>query len=101
MLLPLEIVQPYRSNFKQKKAEYAERAVALLRSVGLEGYEHSYPWQLSGGMQQRASICRALILSPSCCSWTSCSPRSMPSPAKELWLVLRDLWERHRSPWCW
>jgi NitT/TauT family transport system ATP-binding protein len=64
VLLPLEIVEPYRSNFKQKKEEYAERARKLLNTVGLGGYEDKFPWQLSGGMQQRASICRALIHEP-------------------------------------
>ena len=38
VLLPLEIVEPYRSNFRSKKTEYAERARALLRQVGLAGY---------------------------------------------------------------
>jgi NitT/TauT family transport system ATP-binding protein len=96
VLLPLEIVQPYRSNFKQKKAEYAKRAVALLRSVGLEGYEHSYPWQLSGGMQQRASICRALIHEPKLLLLDEPFAALDAFTREELWLVLRDLWERHR-----
>jgi NitT/TauT family transport system ATP-binding protein len=38
--------------------------VELLRLVGLEGFGDRLPWQLSGGMQQRAAICRALILQP-------------------------------------
>jgi NitT/TauT family transport system ATP-binding protein len=64
VLLPLEIVEPYRSQFKDRRREFEERARRLLASVGLEGYEHKYPWELSGGMQQRASICRALIHEP-------------------------------------
>jgi NitT/TauT family transport system ATP-binding protein len=64
VMLPLEIVEPFRSNFKQKKAEYEDRARRLLQSVGLGGYEDKFPWQLSGGMQQRASICRALVHEP-------------------------------------
>ena len=64
VLLPLEIVEPYRSQFKEKRAEFEARAIDLLRSVGLGGYERQFPWQLSGGMQQRASICRALIHEP-------------------------------------
>jgi NitT/TauT family transport system ATP-binding protein len=64
VLLPLEIVEPHRSQFKARRKEYEERARALLQKVGLAGYEDKYPWQLSGGMQQRASICRALIHEP-------------------------------------
>lgn len=44
--------------------EYRRRALQLLKMVGLEGFEAKYPYQLSGGMQQRASICRALIHDP-------------------------------------
>jgi len=41
------------------------RARALMEMAGLKGFEGKYPWQLSGGMQQRASICRALLHDPS------------------------------------
>ena len=44
--------------------EYRRRALELLKMVGLEGFEAKHPYQLSGGMQQRASICRALIHDP-------------------------------------
>lgn len=47
-----------------KPAQYRDRAVALLRSLGLEDFMASYPHELSGGMQQRASIARALVHSP-------------------------------------
>ena len=43
---------------------YRQRALELLKMVGLGGFEGKYPYQLSGGMQQRASICRALIHDP-------------------------------------
>jgi NitT/TauT family transport system ATP-binding protein len=42
-----------------------QRARELMRTAGLAGFENKYPWQLSGGMQQRASICRALLHDPS------------------------------------
>src|SRR6266550_3336651 len=44
--------------------QYLLRAIDLLKLVGLEGFENKLPWQLSGGMQQRASICRALVHDP-------------------------------------
>ncbi|ESZ08382.1 ABC transporter ATP-binding protein [Mesorhizobium sp. M1060] len=51
--LPLEIIGLSR-------AEQAERIKRTMELVNLSGFENKYPWQLSGGMQQRASIARAL-----------------------------------------
>ncbi|MDB5914934.1 MAG: putative type nitrate/sulfonate/bicarbonate transport system, ATP-binding component [Ramlibacter sp.] len=96
VLLPLEIVEPYRSNFKQKRKEYAERARALLRKVGLAGYEDKFPWQLSGGMQQRASICRALIHEPKMLLLDEPFGALDAFTREELWCILRDLWMEQR-----
>jgi NitT/TauT family transport system ATP-binding protein len=46
------------------RAQRAERVAEMLKLVELEGFEMHYPWQLSGGMQQRVSIARALSFSP-------------------------------------
>lgn len=59
ILLPIEI----RSG-KRLAQQNLERALRLLETVGLAGYAHAYPWQLSGGMAQRAAICRMLISDP-------------------------------------
>ena len=96
VLLPLEIVEPYRSQYKARRAEYAERARKLLATVGLQGYEDKYPWQLSGGMQQRASICRALIHEPRMLLLDEPFGALDAFTREELWNVLRDLWSVQR-----
>ena len=57
VLLPIEIL-------RRDVAAYRPQARELLALVGLEGFEHATPRELSGGMQQRAAICRALIHNP-------------------------------------
>lgn len=57
VMLPLEV-------FGYTKAERQERAKRYLAMVNLSGFEKKYPWQLSGGMQQRVSIARALSFEP-------------------------------------
>lgn len=47
------------------RREVAPKVAALIELVGLQGFEKSYPYQLSGGMQQRAGLARALAIEPS------------------------------------
>lgn len=56
-LLPVEVQ-------RLDRATYTERARGLVKMVGLEGFEDKYPFELSGGMQQRNAITRALVHDP-------------------------------------
>jgi NitT/TauT family transport system ATP-binding protein len=57
VLFPMELCHETGPKVRQ-------RAVELLKLVGLQGFENSYPSQLSGGMQQRVALCRALVHEP-------------------------------------
>jgi len=57
IILPIEIK-------KLNEKYYLEKARYLIELTGLKGFEDKYPYELSGGMQQRVSICRALITDP-------------------------------------
>ncbi len=96
VLLPLEIVEPHRSQFKTRRDEYRERAKKLLQTVGLGGFEDKLPHQLSGGMQQRASICRALIHEPKMLLLDEPFGALDAFTREELWCTLRDLWSAQR-----
>jgi NitT/TauT family transport system ATP-binding protein len=94
VLLPLEIVEPHRRRFRQHKQEYREQARAILATVGLDGFGERYPWELSGGMQQRASLCRALIHQPMLLMLDEPFASLDAFTREELWCVLRDLWDK-------
>ncbi len=96
VLLPLEIVEPYRSQFKDRRKEFEERALKLLETVGLGGYAKKFPWELSGGMQQRASICRALIHEPKMLLLDEPFGALDAFTREELWCTLRDLWQAQK-----
>jgi NitT/TauT family transport system ATP-binding protein len=92
VMLPLEIVEPYRSRYKQDHAKNSARADALLATVGLSGFEKHMPWQLSGGMQQRAQLCRALIHEPSILLLDEPFAALDTFTREDLWSVLQELW---------
>ena len=57
VMLPLKIVQPFRSRYRrERRAAFRDKAHALLAQVGLQGFAGKFPWQLSGGMLQRANL---------------------------------------------
>ncbi len=97
VMLPLKIVPPYRQQYRAKrKGEFRDKIEALLAQVGLAGFSNKYPWQLSGGMMQRASLCRALIHEPQLLMLDEPFGALDQFTREELWGVMQDLWTTHR-----
>ena len=93
VMLPLKIVEPFRHDYRsKKKTEYADRAEALLKRVGLAGFGDKRPWQLSGGMLQRASLCRALIHQPRLLLLDEPFGALDQFTREELWSIMQTLW---------
>lgn len=93
VMLPLKIVPPFRAEFSaKKKTEFRDRVEALLKQVGLGGFGDKFPWQLSGGMMQRANLCRALIHEPELLLLDEPFGALDQFTREELWGIMQELW---------
>jgi NitT/TauT family transport system ATP-binding protein len=92
VMLPLEVVEPHRRQLRSQRGMYEAKAKDLLKLVGLGGFEKKFPWQLSGGMQQRASLCRALIHDPALLMLDEPFAALDIFTREDLWSVLQDVW---------
>jgi NitT/TauT family transport system ATP-binding protein len=93
VMLPLKIVPPFRAHYQAKrKGEYRDRADALLKEVGLDSFGDKHPWQLSGGMLQRASLCRALVHEPQLLMLDEPFGALDQFTREELWAIMQELW---------
>ena len=86
VILPLEIVAP-----RMPRAEREARATSLLAMVGLSGFELKRPSQLSGGMRQRASLCRAIVHKPDVLIMDEPFGALDAFTREDLWQTMRDL----------
>lgn len=76
---------------------YTRKAHELLKLTGLEGFENKYPHELSGGMRQRVSICRALIHDPSLLLMDEPFGALDALTREQMVMELHQLWLRERK----
>jgi NitT/TauT family transport system ATP-binding protein len=87
--LPLEVIG-------RDKATREAKATAMLELVELGEFADHHPWQLSGGMQQRTSLCRALIHEPELLLLDEPFGALDAFTREELWVVLENLWLKQK-----
>ncbi|MGA0564541.1 ABC transporter ATP-binding protein [Ancylobacter sp. VNQ12] len=96
VMLPLEVVEPHKRRLRAERAYYFDKVQQLLASVGLGEFGDKYPWQLSGGMQQRANVCRALIHEPQILMLDEPFGALDAFTREELWGIMQALWLERR-----
>jgi len=82
---------------KLDRGSHLERARSLIELVGIQGFEEMYPYELSGGMQQRVSLCRALVTDPQILLMDEPFGALDALTRDELDLELLRIWEEKRK----
>jgi NitT/TauT family transport system ATP-binding protein len=81
----------------KRASAHRDRAKELMGIAGLSGFEDSYPHELSGGMQQRASICRAMLLQPPLILMDEPFGALDVITRERMGFALQTLWEESRN----
>ena len=103
VMLPLKIVPPFRARVSRQEATPSSRIAPrhCWRRSASKGFGDKYPWQLSGGMLQRASLCRALIHDPQLLLLDEPFGALDQFTREELWAIMQELWITRKPTVSW
>lgn len=93
LTLAVELLDGVKKKDKEKTNEVNNKAIELLKRVGLENKKNAYPCELSGGQQQRVAIARALMLSPKILCFDEPTSALDPELTGEVLKVIKQLAE--------
>lgn len=96
VMLPFEIVPPHKRLLSRDRKKYVAQGEQLLATVGLGKFGSRFPWELSGGMQQRANLCRAVIHRPELLMLDEPFGALDAFTREELWGVMQKLWSERK-----
>lgn len=94
IMLGKRLCLPFFKILKGRKADRGE-AMSYLESVQLADHAHKYPYQLSGGMQQRVAIAQALIMKPRILLMDEPFGALDPGTREMMQMLILELWEKH------
>ncbi len=97
LTLAVQLLENVKKKDKEKLKEIDDRAIELLKRVGLEEKVNAYPCELSGGQQQRVAIARALMLSPKILCFDEPTSALDPELTGEVLRVIRELRDGHTT----
>ena len=95
VLVAFEVSPRHRRAYAKDPAPFVAQAEALLATVGLSKFRDRFPWELSGGMQQRVNVCRSIVHAPRLVMLDEPFGALDAFTREALWSVMQRLWIEH------
>lgn len=92
VLVSFEVSPQHRRAYAKDPAPFVETAMALLTEVGLAQFADRFPWELSGGMQQRVNVCRSIVHAPRLAMLDEPFGALDAFTREALWAIMQRLW---------
>lgn len=92
ILVAFEVSPRHRREYARDRTPFVEKAESLLAEVGLSKFRERFPWELSGGMQQRVNVCRSIVHAPRLVMLDEPFAALDAFTREALWSTMQRLW---------